>query len=286
MNNILSIIFMAWVMIVILPGFINRLARGKIGGKLERRQTIVGTKIVNYIFPGTLYPASDYFDPYVANMVGDVNIVHPGHKEYDPEAMAKLVANDVHMHSYDDIRLITFSLGDRMTAPIGKELKDEVSRGKVRVWTVDPCPTSEFIKPSLLWTLRILTPFVTALRVALGWLAEIPFISRDGHKNSIAEIEGFLFEMAYDSRSYFNQLIFNFVTVAIEDDEVFYEPPRLESHEIDESGETITTSSIVTARYGVRHLWNHKGSSLCNISDSNTATGYHSIFELTGLYSR
>ena len=298
--NIAMIILLVYLVVVVLPPIFRWIAFGPNPGKLEQRKADRTRDIVNYIFPGTLYPESSYFDPYVEKMVGDVVIAHPGHINYSPEATAALVAKDVRERKYSRVRILTLSLGDRFTAPLARELRDYVASGNFGVWTIDPCPTSEFIAPSYLWLMRIASPVCIIIRLCLGWLAEIPIIPRDGHWNSIAEMEGMVAEMAYGDQPYWTDAdvygvkddtrvglgqhrVLDCVKCAIEDDDIFYMPIDIPgTADGEEEGES---SAIILERYG-RDVWyyNEYGS-LCNIGDPATAKGYHKFFEETGLYS-
>lgn len=156
-------------------------------------------RLAAYVLPGIVAPPFDEYNMFADSKVysfpGDFFLVDYGKDVYSPEDIAKFVAEHAKKNRYQEIRLLTISIGDQITPLVALALED--SDIVVKSFAIDPCVDPDNLWPGVRTPLRIGMPLARIARFAFGWLGQQRLILWDSAWRSFAEIESQAWAIAY-----------------------------------------------------------------------------------------
>ena len=207
--------------------FLRRFLYGIDTGEIQKIKTAKSLEdkdVGTYFIPGILGVTEDAFVPYAKGLPGDAWFVKFSTKDYDPNEIAIMIAEDIAEKNYSYVNLVTVSMGDQITSCLNFHLPNHILKdGSFRVYTIDPCIDRCFINTKYLSLLSALVPIAKIIQFLLGGLGEIPFIKHDSW-NSPAELIKQLSEITYGTYGTKSLNVHNCYKCIIVNGGTFYAP--------------------------------------------------------------
>lgn len=287
-----------WFLVIVLPAICWRVG-ANLEGRLTQLKKVEGARAATFIVLGMFETPPEDWEEYAWHAwyygedrghEGDVFVLSwSGAQGFDPEAAARQIVGKIMERKYQQVQFITVSIGDMVTAPIGKLLWEWDNRQR-EGWAVPTPPLVDFlsldsftsvqvVKPALRPLFLVGAPVAVAIRWILGVFGSIPCIYVDRCWHSLGEITEQFLAIAYGNYGYRDAPIGRECLLATISSDVWY--MRKE-----DTGKNAGWSKIEDLKAVLPKnvkVYYIEGA-LCNINDPHYAEQLAEVLALNGCY--